>query len=945
MRVNAVAEAQAPAVTVQAETAETPIATKSYAELDSESPTLQERGNQLNLLAQKAAKADGIDKEAYRLSTVNAGTAAFSAFGAATAAFMYEGEVRPVLAAGVLTLGTIAVSISKFSPHVNSHTLEPAEAFSLQCLRVDEEAQDKHGKVAIAIHPNLYGDERPPTSQSKYRIAEALQTVAAAVDKDTKGVIGSIVIPAENAAIAGIPGTRQPYEAALAGIKPSHKDFMHVPYVDAQEAVVIPAHLAGQMAELAMQDKDALLTRVFSELAQRFPAKREALSLENAAVVKVLHGMLERAVSEGSGVRTVEKAIEKVVVNNKDGSASQIDAWTGGYRTKTEDVTTYVNRGNKFNPLVTQRTSESLREVANNDLRTMTGGPETMLDVVGKLNGSKYGKVELIRVALELLEEHEQREEDKAQEQEAAWVADDRRRSSIYALKRGGEYDERHPHRFAAIRKFAGRLALAATATFGVFLTAPAPSAIGGGTSSGDDKPAAVRLGEGQTGIGGEGQGQIWRIDEHGLEVKNPYWSQHAHYVIDPEGKPEVDETWGAAIALPSQVSPETPHITVTTMTNEVTESLPIEEGTKVSAVRAYTAGNVALGVAVLRRPDGVVTTYVDATGDLEGTVYRLEYDLTESNQQVITPSAPVMLQRHIEDDLVYPEDYPGTEENTAAYISGTFIYDANAALAHNYDQATSTREYVDKVYETGRCKCDQCNITALVLEAAKDPIKDRTYVTGYLHDGSNSKGGRSYLGDGPGHAWMNDGTINDATAANLDASSVVSSTKPVDNIEGLWDKKQKEWGLKPEQGPNKLLFQLGLISLASTGALMVLDIESRKRYMRNAFNRATSWDRWYTAAADIDPRDAVRLLQWHTYATQDSPLPPIDGGKSYRGEHPDSIPSAVLYSVANGGFNHQSGLTEKQRRGLQRTAHALLMERDRTPVHRAEHFRHAREG
>jgi hypothetical protein len=577
-------------------------------------------------------------------------------------------------------------------------------------------------------------------------------------------------------------------------------------------------------------------------------------------------------------------------------------------------VTSGFDRKDKFNPRIQQRTSTTLQETQNIDLRSMTGGIETMLDIVRKLNGKSYDKLQLIRVALELLEQ-KQSTKDQAQTAKPETLPQGQTGKGIEAGALSAV------QRTALRRKFLGRTVLTAVAISAV------TSGFMGGVNMLNNSIKTTQTAV-QKAPGDSGDPQLWRVDAHGLAPTNPYWTQDAFYGYTNTTKWRDSGGSLDIIMMPTTLpDPNKPHITVSTMAANDLVAIPIEEGTQVSAVRALSVNDKPLELLVGEMSDGRMVSKAHN----DNTYYRLEYDLTKSDRPVLTPHWPIQPDAKVS-VLRDPSAYPGTKGDAAEYIRDTFTYDANPAIDKTVAK-TDPELYLDKMYDLQRCKCDQCNTVAAIIESQKHPETNMAFVTGYLH-GDSKKDGHSYLGAGPMHAWFNnDGKIDDATAVRTDSKSVLPTEMPTDQVDKRWTESQKALGLeaKPNNDTerNAVLYSLAALALAGAATL-----EARKKYMQRAVGNALQWERWYTAGADIDPRDAVRLLQWQAYARPTSPLPQLNGADGYHGESPDTIPSTTLAEVARGGFTAGPQLTRAQQRGLQNTAQALLHGRRHASQH-----------
>ncbi|HEV7455076.1 MAG TPA: hypothetical protein VGO07_07505 [Candidatus Saccharimonadales bacterium] len=887
--------------------------TQPATELASGTPTFPEHVKALQDVVTITARRDELSRKAYANANYIVGGAGLAyvvteLFTAAASRHVSD------FGLGSLLVGAAAVvEVARANIFSDVDKVEMLQGYGIQCLRAGRQSERlQSGDVTAVVLPRSYGKDVEPATLAPHRLADALEVVAAAAEQDPK--LKQVIIPASVARRAGLP-----YEGNATlkdAIHDSTTQRAKIPGDSHDRALVVPAARAKELAEQARMDPDALLTRVLSEVAARYSGKREALHEKNAKLVKVLHGLVARAAGEGAGVRTKQRDMQRVIIaDGIDGQGKtklrEVNSWRGGWKVDLEDVTTRVDTSNPYNPHLHNTASKSGTQLDSSDLRRMTGGDETMLGIVRKLSESKYDNLTLLRVALQLLEGKQQKQEHIQQKAVEAAVGGTPQWIGLAPRREQTNYNR---HRARLI----GRAAVAAGLAFA---TAGAASAtlhatLGNHNKKSVEAPAPC--------VPATPVPQLWRVDAHDLQPAPGYWAQTTFYNYTAKGGwAHRKDHSKLPLDLPDTLPTSTPHITVSGVGSGNEYTIPLPEGDDIVAVRASDGKD--LPVQAYRHTDGTTFVQVGTTGNCDN--YRIAYDLIPAVHP-IRPSRTLDVQGA--ETIINPAQYPGATEGAAAQataLSEGMVYDADDNLNKVYGANPTPGDFVQTLYANGRCMCSICNPGVAMVQAAVNPDQKLAYVNGW--NGVNMGTTHGYLGGGIAHAWLDDGTVIDSTASKMDARSVVPHPPALSVLDDTWHGQQVHAGLvKPPEKHSPSPFMPLLPWLGGIAASALLGVELRKHYMRRIVSEAVRGDAWLTAAADIDPRDAVRLLGWQAYGTQASKVPAIDGGESYQGEQANNIPTKVLEAVQHGGFHADGQLTPQQARGLRHTAGAILRDR-----------------
>jgi|GEM_PF-3543215 len=957
------------------------VAVESTSVLESGVNTIPEDAARLLKLAELTAKKDYLEAQAYR---ANPAAQVSMIIGTALAPYpqILTGQTPGIVA----TLG-VAGGIASFGHWAYAHTVSGFESrrpivqedgYTLQCLRITDSTMLPDGKAAVAIHPRYYdGTEglEPPVL-TKERLAQALDTVANAVEMDTSDTIGSIIIPKHTAEAAGLPIRDKKLYADILAAQIPDGIHRHVSYYPSQEVLIVPPHMAKQFADIARKQpgtKDALLQRVFSDLATRFPGKADMLEapdlgplegnkaiLQHQATLKTLNGLLERSLGDEGGMRTkvrtqtpilaykAETKEDKTVVRSTTQTA--VMGWDGTTQRVSEGVSSTII-GDPYNPIIQTRGTVTRQEDRATTLDALTGGDQLDDDIVGKLNFGHYDNIQLIRVALKLLEQKKLDIETDAVAKARNVLKGDAKAGAQYTADHdatsgkaasvesdkplprgvpGGIIEFKGVHRGYKARMI-GRFALRVTLTAGMLAGAyTAYDAV----HDADKSKTAVTEVRHEHPL----KETLWRVEDHGLDEKSAYWGQSTAYNLDGHA------TWYTMhsdnrmepVGIPRQLAATvTKYDTVSRLLKDDETFLPVQDGTQVAALRATSASGVALPVYTYKAKDGRMAVRVDTDG--QDDYYRLEYDLTGADAATIRPSRTPTIQDA--DTLSYAGYTPKKDSwpSEDSPIQNNFTYDNSDQLKQRLAGMT-TKEFTDYLQSQQRCQCLQCNTLAATRIAKDYPDAQMAMVTGYHH--SAAKDEHFYLTDPDAHAWLDvripyQNThklgIIDATATKTDANSNAPVSKPTNELDGVWKQQAQEYVAQtqpehPEEPWRKALLPLAMIALLGTAGL-----EIRKKYMQQvvaqAYHEGRQLDSWLTAAADIDPRRAVQLMKWHVHGKDHyDTMPQAPAHDDYRDTSPDTIADETLVEIASGGF--RGAVDPKQRAGLENTARALLRER-----------------
>lgn len=837
---------------------------------------LLERAERLIEVAKKAAKSDKLDQDARKPHVGIVGAPITLAATASTALGLVGYEVLPSHVTLPVQVATGALLLMNRSQTEN-RVVGLAEGNAIQCVRINQHSETvKDGKVLLAVHPRGLGNRDDARARARDNMADTLDVIALANAGATdENLFGGVVIAASVARQAGlsVTGGRSYHDV----VQEITEEPANVPYKEA--AVMLPMDSIAELANRLRQNPDAVLSRVLDDLAQRHPGIKDRLASDNPAILSSLHGLLQR-------------------IGHSEGRHVYWDKEIG--RKIAEDLILMMDKSQPHNPRFIYRSAQTGEERRNYDLRSATGGQVDSEVLLRQLDEGRVDDLKLIRIALQLLEEvgGEPGEGESIAQKGASQVtmSDSSQDPELITL---GEGVDKWKHR----RRQLMRIALGSAALTGVIQTAAL-----GISLLPIDTPSGARA------------QQVYRVENHGLEQRSPYWARETNYTFDGQWHPETQSA--DKLSLPRRVDANTPHLTIRTTLNDTDISLPIEEHTRLAALRAYTDRQKPVDVTVYRTEDGVVI--VDGNKATAGAF--LEYDLVAGEGPSVRANKPV----EVRGPMYYSSGWKETVANAAEgsqFVSDNFIYDDNVsakeALAHTH----SPLEYVDHLQDTHRCQCEQCNTYVALMESRVRPEQKLTLVKGFLH-ARRKEQTHSYLVEG--HAWLNDGTTIDATAKNTDKDSVLPQYPTVEALDAQWDENVQE-RLEEGERRNKTA-KTALWSLMGLAGVGLAVLEARTQAVRRATRAYVNFDRRVTAALDIHPDDALQLMGWQAYSTWEGRVPEVGKHSNREGAPKEtSIPTHTLEEVARGGFMASGQLTKEQQRGLRRTAKAMLSARRRS--------------
>jgi len=851
--------------------------------------TLMERSEQLQKIASKAMRADKLDRDASRSQGLGIYFPA-SITGATNSLLSFaDMEIWPayvnmpiLAAAGGFQLANIL--------RMGDMTLEIPEGNTIQCLRIAQHTDAvRDGKVLFAVHPRGFGVGEGAAEKSRQSLADALEVIGLAhTSTQKKDRYGGVVMAASAARHAGLHVTgSRPYQEVIQGIT---EEPPHVPYDES--AVILPMESLAGIVERLRQNPDATIGKVLEEIARHHPGMKKDLTADNPALLKALHGVLQRiAYSEGRQVRW-ENEMETVGTQ---------EVWTGARYKVAEDVVPMLDTKDPYNPRMIFRSAQTGQERSNQDLRSMTGGELVMASLMQQLDSGEIDDLKLVRMALELLgTRNGSPEANKATNEEAAADAKTDPNQDPQLITLGKDVDK-WKHR----RRHITRLALGAAALF------TAGQAALWGLSAGSAN-------EGHSNARETDAVQLYRVENHGLTQRSPYWAQETGYTFK-------DGQWITAtqnrteLELPTRLQTDMPHLTIKTTMSSEDLSLPIEEDMKLAALRVYDSHRDAVDVKTYRSADGVVM--VDGNETTEGTY--LEYDLVTGKGPSVHANQPVTVEGEMRRSYGWQETFQDAADS-ARYVRDTYIYDDSQAIKDQLAHTHSPTEYSDHIMETQRCQCLQCNAHVALMESQVRPKQKLAIVGGFLHY-RRPETLHSYLVES--HAWLNDGKTIDATATKKDLNSVLPKYDDQATLDQRWKKEIEEPLEKVEKQED--LQNAATWSLVGLAALGLATIEARFRPVRRGVNAYLDLDRRATAAMDIHPADARQLMGWQAYGQWAGRIPEI-GEDSRRDGAPneENIPTYTLEEIAKGEFMASGQLTREQQRGLKRTAAAMLRSR-----------------
>ena len=917
------------------------------AEADPVQQAVVAAGQDLYLRAVTAARHDALDRGAQLR-----GAWPYSYIGMSGASMLGVPLVGPVAFGEVLRLGFL----SRASAKNQQLKTEGEDGYGLQCLRIaNPSGPVTDGKVAVAIHPRTYTEGVEPADLAKERLATALEVVAAASDIH-KSPIGYVIIPGATAQRAGLPTGSANYQTTVESFS---SQAPKTPY-DNDTVLVVPVSQASELAERIRGGSDELIGRVMDALAARFPGKREYLNPDHPGITKTLRGILQRVVDSDMGTRLTEKVmVDRAVQRVVDGKivTQFMRVPTGEVRTVTDDVDTFIDASNPYNPFMSSMTATGRQPLQNASLRQMTGD-ETMRNIRFKLDEDQYGDLQLVRVALELLERRQASKDPMPSKDQVAEVVEE-------VLPKGEApktitLADKLPNMNRLRAGYVGRVAVASAVLLVLtsLLTAAAKELDRTGRQDAQPQPAPSQFDQQRQddairNLDPDSSGGAIRVDNHGLQEVSPYWYNDVNYVYTTGRRHHwrgvIDDSWTYEPAPTQLENQKVPHLTVTffgfgdyasgNFDSRDAAALPIEVGTKVGALRAFDKAGRPLDVQLIRRHDGVVIAnlaHPRAQDDYSEFIVRYEYDLVWDGDQSwgIQPDRPLKV--YADQPIQDPKDYPGADggpSGLADYTSRAFTYDDTDALHRHYTETTGNipGPFVAELYKEQRGNCAEVNSAIGMLSAALWPDLYMGLVNGYHHNLDPKNFDHTYLRTQEAHGWLNQaGFIIDGTPSG---GSPAGTPQSIQDLDKTWQQAVTapvaEWETGPQQNQqeHKNPFDLPKWPLILLGAIAAAAAEVRTRRLTNLGAAYLRWDRWVTANLDIDPRDAVQLLQWRAYGGPDSRMPVPSDGTKYRGEKVDNIPDYLLEAAARGKVEIP-GLSRSQSRGVAHTAGAIRADR-----------------
>lgn len=873
------------------------------AEINAAEASIANHATALLELASRAAGRDELARNAY----VHANRYAMlsivpSSIWGLTAGFI---GIDPTLAR-LGPLGTVGVGAAWVQMYVSAAkttTLHLPDGYALQCLQVDRSSDipliDSDKRVAVAVHPRTYEGHAEPVALTKRRLAAALDVLAATAYGE-KSDIGSIILPVGVLRRAGlnVEGVRN-YKAIIDELTTTPAVS---PYGERERAVVMSIDRAKEYADLIREDKEPLMARVFAELAERYPSKRLGLQADNQAIVPLLHSLLERASANSGGMVTKEKAIIRVPRDE-----GYVDVWDGAWRCTIDDTSVSLNRSNPYNPRIIQRNGRTGQELSNTDLRSMTGGDQAMQELPKQLQRGSCDTTLLIRAALEMVEAARSTDDSLSEppEQNQSDPADLGAAASVLV------FDKERLNSGKYMSTFLGRILVGA-------------ALMGGFAGFSDALIEGPRLVEAQP-VYNAPITPMFRVEDHGLPQQSPYWAVATSYVYKDGRWSSVQQNNGLLQVPRALDNQEQPHLTVQTRTNKENVELPVEEGTRIAAIRAFDVNGEPVPIAAYQNDDGTVFTN---TTPMKRAAYRIEYDLVSDPKSRVHAVAPMRVDDG--DTISHPSYYPQASdgvEAAAEYVRTHLIYDDSQQIKDTLSRQPNSGAYVSRVYDEGRCQCEQCNTAVGFVASRIDPGQELALVSGYLHQ-DDPHFGHSYLVEG--HAWLNDGHTVDATAETTDSKSAIPQYDDTSYLDGSWGKQGTELRLTERKPIRRWPKEALLWPLAGVALAGAAGVELRHRVLRNAAGFAIGVGRRVVARMGIDRDDAVRLIGWQAYAPFASRVPDIHRPAGVLPLDEANLPTEALHDVKRGGFVAGGHLSPRELRGLRFTAASILYDRRR---------------
>jgi|GEM_PF-6622911 len=855
--------------------------------------TLRENAKELLKIAASATKADKLDRDARAKVGVGVTLPISLTMSLEPVVTAVSGhELLPVYVNLPLLLGAFSVNMMNIVNHTRKTSLPIVDGNTIQCLRIAQHTDTiKDGKTLLAIHSrNITGEDA--AEQARSNMADALEVISLAhIDAKDKDQFGGVVITGSAAAHVGLSiPPRYSYKDVIEGVAEEPTNV-----ADHEKAVVLPMSGLEEIVERLRQNQSALMGRALDELARRYPGMRESLTADNPAILSVLHTVLQQhAYSEGRHTYWKKDMVKM----------GDHHVWTGDRFKVIEDMVPIIDKHDPYNPVLTYRNAKTGEERSSQDLRSATGGELDPMSVIQLLGEGRVDDLKLIRTALQLLEEtHNVQEAEMSRTASHDAEVSQATEPQLIGL---GEGIDTWKHRRRQLFKVAlGSVAILSSAQAVIL-----------GISLHSNKTSSTPVSTQNHSL--SGAQHLFKVEDYGLTQQEQHWAQNTSYVFR-------DGTWVVAdqaqkeLDLPRTLAADAPHLTVRTQLGTDDLYLPIEEDTRLAALRVYDIHKKPVEVKAYQKADGTVVVDGDKT---RKNTY-LEYDLVRGYESNIHANKPIT----VEGDMFYSRGWQGTfrdAADAAGYIRSSYIYDNSSNLKKELALTHSPTEYVKHLLDKERCQCLQCNTEVALMESQVRPHQKLALVSGFLHKRDPNES-HSYLVED--HAWLNDGKTIDATAERTDDKSDVPHYDDTATLDVRWNK-EVEAPLAAAEKQNNIERSV-LLSLLGLASLGLARLEARHRPLRHMVNTYIDLERRATAAKDIHPADARRLMGWQAYGTWASPIPDI-GDSSHRDGalKEDNIPVHTLKEIADGGFTGSGHLTREQQRGLKRTAAAMLRAR-----------------
>lgn len=876
-----------------------------------EDPTTVELGNELETLAQRVREYDHLPFAPE--SIINTGISATALPLSFTGLLGIEALHDVRTTANIATLYITIRGLSKIFKGKHRQPLHLPDGYTLQALRAKESAYCDKNEVVVAVHPRVFPHgESEDASHTRTRFSQALEVCALAPSVD-KVLVPELVLRKLGLPLIG----KRPYKDIAQAIVPTHIK-LPAQYEHAR-GVLIPQELCGELADMLQAGKqDPLLRRTIHSLAERFPLVRERLmSAETPEqLLPTIHTLLQRTVDAELPAAQRERYHDSL----------------GNYHDERIPLVTSTDVRNPYEPRVIQRRTPNYATVEDQTLRELSGGDQSLADIVHNLRSNKYSNLQLLAVTFQLLKQHKQSAEaDRVEEQHSV--------DTLAAPKSvtGGDVPPVIEPEMSSrsVLKAAPRV-LARLALAGVVVASSLKLIDIGLEASGlgrEIPPISV----------GNVPPDIWKTDAHNMETTG-YWTQTMSYYYDAKTGWQTAPAKGDKPTIrqyPTSITDTTvPHIDVSTITNEYAVALPLLEHTVLGSLAAYDKDGNTLPASASINTDGTIQAYVS---NPTHATYKLTYTLIGSSGTHLHATRPLDVSGSTsEHSNRYPLARLGARAQ-ASYMRHTFTYDANKAHERHLTSFLDTPDaFVDEIYQSRRCECERCNQAVAFTQAGIQSPTPTAYSQGFFKDEADSP---DFLPKN-GHAWLRvNWDIVDATPKKQDAESVLSQEPPRSIFKQRWDKQNHKLGTIPPAGdktysadtipieilPNtdisglieKAAFPLGGLAGAALAYL-----ELRRRPLRRSIRALYEGTRWRSVARNINMGDALSFMAWHAYAQPDTPMPTRP--MRITPAQPANFTTQTLQEIKAGNFRGRQHLRRHENRALRRMAKLLLTERNR---------------